>query len=180
MVFPNASRLISRYYGERTKPFHTRVAYRAIVLASGKRMARAGQEEAEYVLPYRYPGAFIVSLAMEINSAEFAQYPVTVAAVLSGATARSLAHLFFLLTGGFERAARAREPGTRIPFGPGNTVPAREENRSTRGDKGNSSRWDTSKRTHGLRCCRHRTIPQREQQKPTGQAKGRARMWGGW
>jgi len=35
MVFPDASRLISRYHSYRTKAFHTRVAGGAIILALG-------------------------------------------------------------------------------------------------------------------------------------------------
>jgi hypothetical protein len=74
----------------------------AIILAQRKRMARIAQEEAKHVLPSSNPGGCTAYLAMEINSAEFAQYPVAVAAVLSAAAARSLAHLLFPLTGGFE------------------------------------------------------------------------------
>jgi len=60
------------------------------LLASGKRIA---QEEAKYVLPSRHPGGGTADLAMEINTPEFTEYRDTLAAVLSGATARSLAHL---------------------------------------------------------------------------------------
>jgi hypothetical protein len=45
---------------------------------------------------------------------------------------------------GVERAACARESGTGVRFGPGDSVPAREENRSTKRGEGNSSRWNTS------------------------------------
>jgi len=140
MVFPDASRLISRYYGERTKPVHTHIANWAIILAMGNRIARVVQEEAEHVLSCRYPGAFVADLAMEINGAEFAEYPVAVAAVLSGFSARALAHFLFLLTGRVERAAPAREPGTGVHLGPGNTVPAREGDHSTRSSEGSISR----------------------------------------
>ena len=94
----------------------------AIIHTSGKRTTRAGQEEAEHVLPCSDPGGCVAYLAMEINGAEFAEYPVTLAAVLSGFSARSLAHLLFLLTGSVERAARARKSRTGVHFGPGNTI----------------------------------------------------------
>src|SRR5579864_7037300 len=140
----------------------THVAYRAIIPTSGKRMARAAQEEAEHVLSCGYPGGFIADLEMEIISAQFAQYSVTLVSVLSGSAARSLVHLLFLLTGGFERAARAREPGTRVHLGPGNPVSAREEDHSTRGDEGSISRWDTSKRANRPHRYSHRAISPRE------------------
>ncbi len=180
MVFPDASQLIFRYHSYRTKIFRTPVASRAIILALRKHMARAGQEEVEHVLSCRYPGAFVVDLAMEINGAEFAEYPIVVAAVLSGFSARPLAHFLFLLTGSVGRAARAREPGTGVHLGHGNTIPATEEDHSTRDGERSINRWGTSKRANRLHRCRHRAIALPEQQKPAGQAKGRDRTWGGW
>jgi hypothetical protein len=65
----------------------------AMILSSGKRIARIVQEEAKYVLPSRHPDGGTADLAMEINTPEFTEYRDTLAAVLSGATTRSLAHL---------------------------------------------------------------------------------------
>jgi len=43
--------------------------------------------EAKYVLPSSNPGGYLADLEMEINGAEFAEYPIPLAAVLSGFSA---------------------------------------------------------------------------------------------
>src|SRR5260370_13188025 len=110
---------------------------------------------------------------MEINSAEFAEYPVALAAVLSNPSARSSAYLFFLLTRNVERATRARKPGTLVHLGPGNPVLARAQDEHSREGEGGITKWDTGKRARGLHRRASRGITLREQQKLTDEEKGR-------
>src|SRR5260370_41446927 len=112
--------------------------------------------EAEHVLSCRDPGEDTASLEMAINRAQFAGEPVAVAAILSGFSPGALAHLLFPLTGGVERAACAREPGTLAHFGPGHTVPASKGDRSTRSSEGSRCWWGTSTRANALHLCRNR------------------------
>jgi len=51
-----------------------------------------------HVLSCSYPGRSVAYLAVEINAAEFAEYLVAVAAVLSSFSERSLADLLFSVT----------------------------------------------------------------------------------
>ena len=108
------------------------VAYKEILLAVRDHLESATWKETEDAVSRRDPDGSVVDLAVEINSPEFTECSVLVAAVLSGFTARPLAHLLVLLTGRVERATRAREPGTLVHLGHGNTIPARENDRSTR------------------------------------------------
>jgi len=105
---------------------------REIILAWGKCLELRGEMEAKDVLSCCDPGGFISYLASEINSPEFIECSVAVAAVLSGFTTRPLAHLLFLLTRRDERATRARESGTGVHLGHGNTILASENARPTR------------------------------------------------
>ena len=100
LVFQDASRSIFRYYGKRkNEPVaYARCGKTRSSSRSGKRMDRTTHKEAKHVLPSSNPGGCAAHLEVAINIAEFAQYPVAVAAVLSGFSARSLAHLLFLLT----------------------------------------------------------------------------------
>jgi hypothetical protein len=132
-----------------------------------------------HVLSCRDPDRPAVDLAVEIHTAQFAEYPVTVAAVLSGFSARPLAPLLFLLTGNVERAARAREPGTLVHFGPGNTVPARKGVHSTRSSEGSICWGDTSTRANDHHPCRTLAISRRKVHEPAGEEKGRVRRGAG-
>jgi hypothetical protein len=86
----------------------------------------------------------------------------------------------FSSTGSVERAAREREPGTLVHFGPGHTVSAREEDRSTRSDEWSSNRWVTSTRANDLHPCRNLAISRCKLHELAGQAKRSTRTRSGW
>lgn len=148
-----------------------------------------------YVLPCSDPASrrstrSSAELAVEIDGAQFALYPVSVSAALWCSAARSPAGVLLSLTRGPAGAPHAREPGTRVPFGHSSPLSSREIDPFLRGDTGNASMRGRSGPADDIHRGYHPTSGEREQQgnkRParmrhecSGEQTARARAWPRW
>ena len=102
---------------------------------------------------------------MEINGAQFTADPVSVSSALWRSSARSAAGvLLLLLTGRPGGAACAGGQGTRIQFGHGSSISARENDLFTTGGTENVRTRGGIVPGEGIHSCCHPTIVERELQ----------------